>query len=193
MHKELFVVFLCLSGVGLTACVSKQQYRTREAGLTQELHEERQQRHETEAKLREVANTANQYRTELADLQSRFDDLQSRYTNLERQNHELADTLKRLTEHTTTLQTDVEKSEALLDLEQKIAQRLQEHIAAKNVTIEAMEGKLKVTFVDKILFPSGSAQINPRRPANPAERGGNTTGRHSARDYGARPYGQRAH
>ena len=162
MRQELFVVFLCLLGVGLTACgVSKQRYRTMEAGFSQQLHEERQQRYETEGKLQEVKTTADQWRAELADLQSRYGALQSQYTVLEGQNRELTDTLKRLTEHTTTLQTDVEKNEALLDLEQKIAQRLQQQIAAKNVTIEAIAGKLKVTFVDKILFPSGTAQINP--------------------------------
>ncbi len=36
---------------------------------------------------------------------------------------------------------------------------LKEQIAQKNVKIEEIEGKLKVTFVDKILFDSGSTSI----------------------------------
>jgi chemotaxis protein MotB len=160
MRQELLVVFMCLLGVGLTACVSKRQYVSMETSLSQQLDAEQQKRQATEAKLREVENTAQQYRSQLADLQSAHRHLQSQAATLERQNRELTDTLERLTTQTTTLQTEVEKSETLLDLEKKIAQQLQEQIAAKNVRIEAIEGKLRVSFVDTILFPSGSAQIS---------------------------------
>jgi chemotaxis protein MotB len=39
---------------------------------------------------------------------------------------------------------------------------LKEQIAQKNIKIEEIEGKLKVTFVDKILFDSGSVKIKPK-------------------------------
>lgn len=45
---------------------------------------------------------------------------------------------------------------------EKIEASLKEELSAQAVRIEEMEGKLKVTFIDKILFDTGSVQINPR-------------------------------
>lgn len=41
-----------------------------------------------------------------------------------------------------------------------IEDSLRDQIASKQVRLETLEGRLKITFVDKILFNSGSAQIN---------------------------------
>jgi chemotaxis protein MotB len=56
---------------------------------------------------------------------------------------------------------DLESTIAKLDqTKQRIETSLQKQIKAQQVKLEEMEGKLKVTFVDKILFYSGSAKIN---------------------------------
>ena len=58
-----------------------------------------------------------------------------------------------------------QKDEKISDLEKtraEIETSLKEQIAQKNIKIEEIEGKLKVTFVDKILFDSGSVQIKPK-------------------------------
>lgn len=44
----------------------------------------------------------------------------------------------------------------------RIEASLKEELSAQAVRIEEMEGKLKVTFVDKILFDTGSVLIHPR-------------------------------
>jgi chemotaxis protein MotB len=41
-----------------------------------------------------------------------------------------------------------------------IEDSLKDQIESKQVKLETLEGKLKITFVDKILFNSGSAYIN---------------------------------
>jgi chemotaxis protein MotB len=58
-----------------------------------------------------------------------------------------------------------QKDKKISDLEktrQEIENSLKEQIAQKNIKIEEIEGKLKVTFVDKILFDSGSVKIKPK-------------------------------
>jgi chemotaxis protein MotB len=47
----------------------------------------------------------------------------------------------------------------------KIESSLQEQIEAQEVKIEEIEGKLKVTFVDKILFDTGKVEIGKRGQA----------------------------
>ena len=56
---------------------------------------------------------------------------------------------------------DLEKTIVQLDkTKHQIETNLQKQIKAQQVKLEEMEGKLKVTFVDKILFNSGSVRIN---------------------------------
>ena len=55
-----------------------------------------------------------------------------------------------------------EKESTISELDKtrrEIEMNLKEQIARKDVKIEEIEGKLKVTFVDKILFDSGSTKI----------------------------------
>ena len=56
---------------------------------------------------------------------------------------------------------DLENTIVQLDkTKHQIETNLQKQIKAQQVKLEEMEGKLKVTFVDKILFNSGSVRIN---------------------------------
>jgi chemotaxis protein MotB len=56
---------------------------------------------------------------------------------------------------------EMENTIAQLDkTKHQIETNLQKQIKAQQVKLEEMEGKLKVTFVDKILFSSGSVMIN---------------------------------
>jgi len=58
-----------------------------------------------------------------------------------------------------------EKKKVISDLEdtkKKIEEGLKEQIANQQIKIEDIEGKLKLTFIDKILFNSGSTKINEK-------------------------------
>lgn len=58
-----------------------------------------------------------------------------------------------------------EKEHTILELDRtrrEIEYNLKEQIAQKDVKIEEIEGKLKVTFVDKILFDSGSTEVKKK-------------------------------
>jgi len=58
-----------------------------------------------------------------------------------------------------------EKELTILELDRtrrEIEHNLKDQIAQKDVRIEEIEGKLKVTFVDKILFDSGSTKVKEK-------------------------------
>ena len=68
---------------------------------------------------------------------------------------------------------DIEKKESIIEeqtrvireihaTKEKIESSLKEQIEAQEVKIEEIEGKLKVTFVDKILFDTGKVEIGKR-------------------------------
>ena len=104
--------------------------------------------------------------TELAEAQKKLEVLQNR-------NKILLDENGRLIEANEGLRLELQqeklavlqKEEKISDLEKtrrEIETNLKEQIAQKDVKIEEIEGRLKVTFVDKILFDSGSVKIKDK-------------------------------
>ena len=91
-------------------------------------------------------------------LERDIDDLRAEITQLTNENRRLKDTI-------AALETDVQQKEEEVSEVSKtrmeIEASLKEQIAQKNIKLEEIEGKLKVTFVDKILFDSGSVAIKP--------------------------------
>ena len=91
-------------------------------------------------------------------LERDIDDLRAEIAKLTNENRRLKDTI-------AALETDVQQKEEevseLSKTRMQIEASLKEQIAQKNIKLEEIEGKLKVTFVDKILFDSGSVAIKP--------------------------------
>ena len=91
-------------------------------------------------------------------LERNIEDLRAEIARLDNENKRLKDTI-------AALETDVEQKEKevseLDKTRMEIEASLKEQIAQKNIKLEEIEGKLKVTFVDKILFDSGSVTIKP--------------------------------
>jgi chemotaxis protein MotB len=92
--------------------------------------------------------------------------LQAQNDELRSKNIRLSDTIEDLKlelrqEKLAVLQKEREVSE-LERTRREIESSLKEQIAQKDIKLEEVEGKLKVTFVDKILFDSGSVMIKPK-------------------------------
>jgi chemotaxis protein MotB len=140
----LFCVFLFL----LSACVSKGKYL------------------ELESDLVETRKRADMGDKNLHSLQEKYEALETNYRDLEGKNFQLADKVDNVSRELKKEKTVAqEKDKKIMELEntrKKIEAGLKEQIASQVIKLEEMEGKLKVTFVDKILFNSGSVQINPR-------------------------------
>jgi chemotaxis protein MotB len=141
---SLFCVFIFL----LSACVSKGKYL------------------EIESDLVETRKRADMGDKNLHSLQEKYEALESNYRDLEGKNFQLAnkidDVSQDLKKERTTIQEKEKKIKELEDTRRKIEAGLKEQIASQTIKLEQMEGKLKVTFVDKILFNSGSVQINKK-------------------------------
>ena len=148
MKKAYTAIILCFITMLLMACVSKSKYLELESDLV-----------ETREQLEEGDNN-------LRELESKYLDLENNYKDLEDKNLKLAGRVDELNRELNQERTIVQQQgEVINDLEatrKKIEIGLKEQIAAQEIKIEEMEGKLRVTFIDKILFNSGSARINER-------------------------------
>lgn len=138
MFKKLSFIALCLSLILLSACVSKKEY---------------------------VALETKSNQTQ-AQLEQEIGDLQAQVSKLTTENNRHLDTIEGLkTELNQEKLTVKEKEREISELDKtrmEIESSLKEQIAQKEIKLEEIEGKLKVTFVDKILFDSGSVMIKPK-------------------------------
>ena len=124
MSKNRLFYILCFVCLLFVSCVSKGKYL------------------ELETDLQNTQQSLEQEKMSLADLQNKYNNLEKASLDL---NLEL-EKEKAVVE---------EKAEIISDLEEtrkKIEEGLKEQIANQQIKIEDIEGKLKLTFIDKILF-----------------------------------------
>jgi len=138
--NRLFYVacFICLL---FLSCVSKGKYL------------------ELETDLQNTKQNLEQEQKNLADLEDRYNNLENEKQNLVQASRDLNLKLKKekaVVKEKTKVISDLE------DTKKKIEEGLKEQIANQQIKIEEIEGKLKLTFIDKILFNSGSTKINKK-------------------------------
>ena len=155
MRCPSMLVFCLTAAIITGACVSKGTYLQLESDLI------------------ETQRTAELTNDNLISVQSQKIDLEKQYAKLESENKVLQDRNQTLNERVEALSDELKNEKTLIEEQDQVIQELhytrqrieaglKEQIAAQEIRIEEMAGKLKVTFVDKILFDSGSARINPR-------------------------------
>jgi chemotaxis protein MotB len=141
MSKNRLFLILCFFCLLFLSCVSKGKYL------------------ELETDLQNTKQNLEQEQKNLADLENR-------YNNLENEKQDLIQTSRDLNLKLEKEKTVVkEKTKVISDLEdtkKKIEEGLKQQIANQQIRIEEIEGKLKLTFIDKILFNSGSTRINEK-------------------------------
>ena len=138
MFKKIAFIALSLSLLLVFSCVSKNKYL-------------------------ELQNRTNETQAQLEEDKK---NLQAQKEKLQRENKSLLNTIETLKLELEQEKLAVRKKEReFSELERtrmEIESSLKDQIAQKDIKLEEIEGKLKVTFVDKILFDSGSMMIKPK-------------------------------
>ena len=135
MFNKITFIFLSLSLLLVFSCVSKNKYV------------------ELETKSNETQ----------AQLELDKENLQAQISNLNSEKNRLLDTIdglkKELKQEKLTVQQKEKEVSELDKTRREIENSLKDQIAQKDIKLEEIEGKLRVTFVDKILFDSGSVNV----------------------------------
>ena len=149
------VVFIGVLALWISACVSKSAYLDLESDLAAT-------RQQAEAHNRDLTDLQKKY----SALENANRELQDRVQQQETENAQLAAMNAELKNMLQAKRDELNEKEHVIDelvgTRKRIEESLKEQIASQQIKIEDMEGRLKVTFVDKILFDSGSADVNPR-------------------------------
>ena len=164
MGCRQFIVLLSSVGFLVIGCAPDRQLIDQNALLDKELKHARIELQAAEEKLKtrdaelvKLQQTNSRCNDELTDLQSKYSYLKN--INL------------RLSENVEQLSNDLEKKKSVIKLQNKVIRllddtkktietSLKDEIAARQIELVEMKDTLKVVFIDKILFDSGSIDIN---------------------------------
>jgi len=174
MLRIIALLVLCFVCLSFSACVTKKKYSDLEAELLHTLgalseekakerdkESKREQEKEgieaAEIKAKDSEDCTKKCQEDLLALQTRYHDLEKVNLTLSRNIEDLKFSMKKR----NSIINLQEKVIGLLDDTKKtIETNLKEQIAELLIKIESVEGKLKVSFTNKILFGSGSAAIS---------------------------------
>ena len=162
MPKKQSFLILCCILVLISACVTEKKYLALEADhlkAQDQLDHLQRSMKETEFKLQDSEESQLECFKELSGLQGRYDELEDRNVDLARDAEELK---MGLAKRKSTIQHQKRVIQQLDETRSKIETNLKGEIAKQTIKIEEIEGKLKVTFVDKILFDAGRVKIKDR-------------------------------
>ena len=159
------VLVLVCTAILFSACVSSKKYRELETSLDDASQQAEQRYNDLSVKLDEARQRSAGCLAELAALKNAH-----RRTLAANQN--MAQRIGSLSDENAFLKFEKEKKTPAIHLQEeviiqaddtraKIEADLREQIESREIRVEKREGKLKITFVDRILFDSGSHHIKP--------------------------------
>ena len=164
----------CLAAVFiLSGCVSQKVHDALQADLVQTreaLSTEKASAEDIAAQLADAQKALLDCRNHVSVLETRNEKLER---NLDDLNLALAEINESCNEQMREMSFELDKQKSIIAMQSTVINRLdntkkeieeslKEQIEAKEIQIEEMENRLKVTLVDKILFNTGQAQVNPR-------------------------------
>ena len=169
----------CALALLVSACFLKPQFST----LEDQLEDSRNQKYQAKSRLAllesELAvseKELEQTTAELHDTRVAKDKCDKDLNDIQAQNRYLKKINLQLSENIKVLNLELNKKKSVIELQEKVIQllddtkktietSLKDQIAAQEVEVVEADDQLKVILVDKILFDSGSADINPKGKA----------------------------
>lgn len=166
MGNKRFIRMLSLVWLLLAACAPNTQLQDQNALLQTELKIARLELYEAEEKIETLDAQIIELEQNRARCNEKLADLKSKNTYLKNINLKLSQTVEQLN-------TDLAKKKSVIKIQNKVIRllddtkktietSLKDEIAAQDIEIVEMEDTLKVVFIDKILFDSGSVEINQK-------------------------------
>ena len=160
------LVPLAAAAVLLWACVPY----ARQTQLEEQLLEQRRSQARVEQRLEAENARRRQAEQELAAAQAAAAEYRSRITTLAARSSAAEERTLQLTEQVTALQLEIQKRNTAIGLQNRVIRllddtketietSLREQLSAQKIKLEEIDGRLKMIFVDRILFDSGSAEI----------------------------------
>jgi len=160
MNKN--ILWMLLAALGLSACVSTSKYQKEQSRANALQTQSSQMQSQLDDLARQKGALAD-------DLKASKDENAKLSSALQSNKSELTRKVGELTGENAALQQKLRDAEQarqeelakMQNAQDQLVNGLKSEIAAGEVQVQQLKGKLSVNMVDKILFPSGSAQLKP--------------------------------
>jgi chemotaxis protein MotB len=173
MPARYFLIATCWIAFLLPACVPLPQYSSVQNDLEEARSENERTVNELESGLKRAEEKARVLEIVLSNTEAAKNQLAKDLSGLEAQNTYLKKINQHLTENNKVLQHELSKKKSVIQLQEKVIRllddtkktietSLKDQIEAQQIEVVEENDTLKVIFIDKILFDSGSAEINAR-------------------------------
>ena len=166
MEKKILSSLLCILCLLFSACVPKEKYvelENQHSSTQAQLAAEQKQLADLQVKYKRLQDTNMSLLNTLEDLKFELRQEKTAVTEKELVIAELELVRRKIEDSLKEELAEKEKMISELDETRKeIEASLRDQIAQKDIRIEEIEGKLQVTFVNKILFGSGSVKIKAK-------------------------------
>ncbi len=158
-NRYLFIILFFISSLHFS-CVSKTKYLE----LENTLYDNQEQLTQKEEKLKDLEINRDKLLKELSDLRDGYEYSrkinQQLYINIQSLSVELKKIKVQLEKKSSVIALQDQVIKLLDDTKKSIESSLKNQIDAQEVEVVDMAGKLKLVLIDKILFDSGSYEIN---------------------------------
>ena len=175
MHIRPLLIVLCILVMWLCACIPMPLHNEVQSDLEEtriqrdlaqkELESLKAKHQQTEAQLQWIDLKLSKSEAARSRLSKDLKQLQTQNTYLKNINQQQQKNIKalklELEKRRSVIQLQGQVIQLLDDTKKTIETSLKDQIAAREIEIVEIDDKLKVIFVDKILFDSGSVEINP--------------------------------
>jgi chemotaxis protein MotB len=166
MRDRLFVTVTGFTCVVLFACATNKPPQDQSAALKTELRYSQFQLHEAEEKIKTLDAELIKSKEMGIICNEELTKLKTRHTYLKNINLQLSQNVEQMNRDLAKKKSVIQLQEKVIrlldDTKKTIENSLKDEIAAQNIEIVEFEDKLKVVFVDKILFDSGSVEVNEK-------------------------------
>jgi len=166
MNRNLHLgLSIAASVLLLTSCVSSKKFKASQAAL----ESARNDSASLAGKVAEQENNIGQLKQQIGDLNKKVEDLTNQTGRLSsdvaNKNSQLGKSKEELAEQ----QRKLEQLQALMDQQKKATQEIRKKMSdalvgfkSSELTVSVKNGKVYVSLQENLLFPSGSAVVNPK-------------------------------
>jgi len=167
MYRTIWITAVLLICILFSGCVvSKSTYLALEKDFQDQLAQSNQQLNEFKKQIERLEVELNHSKTNLSGLEVEKRKLETEKLQMTNKIDNIKDNVEQLKDELQRKQTIISTQKKVIaqvnETKKQIEHSLKNQIASQEIKLEEMEGKLKLTFVDKILFNSGSATINDK-------------------------------
>ncbi|MGD1971802.1 MAG: OmpA family protein [Desulfobacterales bacterium] len=176
MGNRFSIGVMFLMWLVLQACVADQQLQKENTLLQDELKHLQLQLSESDRRIQSLDAESKRLQQAETKCLQRQTDLKTKNSSLQKINARLTQNVEQLTQTVERLSSELTKKKSVIKLQNKVIRLLDDtkmtistslkgEIDAQQIELVEHEDTLKVIFIDKILFDSGSVKINEKGKA----------------------------